>query len=82
MNDRIPTQPSDLVKPDDQGVSFWRRQLVSLSVVRIHADAGARHLVVIDNNEERYRFRLSGDDAQHLARLLAEPAPVTTEASP
>ncbi|KMO20659.1 hypothetical protein SQ03_05245 [Methylobacterium platani JCM 14648] len=55
---------------DDQGLTSWRPVLTSLSVHGVAQDHNARHLVVREDGEERYRFRLGREDADHLARLL------------
>lgn len=61
---------------NDQGITVWRPVLTTLSVHGVPTDHKARHVVVREDGVERFRFRLSGEDAQHIAaRLVAPLAP-------
>ncbi|MDH2311453.1 hypothetical protein [Methylobacterium brachiatum] len=67
---------------DDQGVTVWRPVLTTLSVHGVPQDHNARHLVVREDGVERFRFKLDGDLAAHVAKLLcAGAAPQSGEAA-
>lgn len=66
--------PPHTIVRDDRGVIVWRPVLTTLSVHGVAQDHNARHVVLREDGVEKARFRLTGDDARHLAALLA-PSP-------
>lgn len=64
--------PHTLIR-DDRGIAAWRPVLTTVSVHGVAQDHNARHLVIREDGIERFRFKLSAADAQHLATLLSAP---------
>ena len=69
----IMVEPHKIVR-DDQGLTSWRPVRTSLSVHGVAQDHNARHVVIREDGVERFRFRLTRDDAVHLAALLTSGA--------
>ncbi len=63
--------PPHVAVRDDRGVAVWRPVLTTLSVHGVAQDHNARHVVVREDGVERFRFRLDGAQAEHLAVLLS-----------
>jgi len=81
----IKVPPPHTPVANSNGFDSWRPRLTALSVHRAGLDGHVCHLVIREDGEERYRFKLSHDLTRHIADLLssaaAGPAPSDREAA-